>query len=48
MKPGAMVGIRGPFGRGFPYERFRGKDMLFVAGGLGLSTPAFLDQRSVG
>jgi sulfhydrogenase subunit gamma (sulfur reductase) len=37
MKPGAMVGIRGPFGRGFPYERFRGKDMLFVAGGLGLA-----------
>jgi sulfite reductase subunit B len=37
MKPGAMLGIRGPFGRGFPVERFRGKDILFVAGGLGLA-----------
>jgi sulfhydrogenase subunit gamma (sulfur reductase) len=37
MEPGAMVGIRGPFGRGFPIERFRGKDMMFVAGGLGLA-----------
>lgn len=37
MEPGSMVGIRGPFGRGFPIERFRGKDMMFVAGGLGLA-----------
>jgi sulfhydrogenase subunit gamma (sulfur reductase) len=37
MKPGSMVGIRGPFGRGFPIERFRGKDILFAAGGLGLA-----------
>lgn len=34
---GSMVGIRGPFGRGFPVERFRGKDIMFVAGGLGLA-----------
>lgn len=37
MKPGDMLGIRGPFGRGFPVERFRGKDILFVPGGLGLA-----------
>ncbi len=37
MQPGAMLGIRGPFGRGFPVERFRGKDILFVPGGLGLA-----------
>jgi NAD(P)H-flavin reductase len=36
MKPGARMGIRGPFGRGFPIDKFRGKDMLFVAGGIGL------------
>jgi sulfite reductase subunit B len=36
-KVGDMVGIRGPFGRGFPLERFRGKDLLFIAGGLGLA-----------
>ncbi len=37
MEPGGIVGIRGPFGRGFPVERFRGKDILFVPGGLGLA-----------
>jgi len=30
MTPGETIGIRGPFGRGFPFERFRGKDMLFA------------------
>lgn len=37
MKPGDHIGIRGPFGRGFPIERFRGKDMLLAPGGLGLA-----------
>jgi NAD(P)H-flavin reductase len=36
LEAGAFVGIRGPFGRGFPYEKFRGKDLLLVLGGLGL------------
>jgi sulfhydrogenase subunit gamma (sulfur reductase) len=35
MKVSDQVGIRGPFGRGFPFEAFRGKDLLFVPGGLG-------------
>lgn len=34
---GETIGIRGPFGRGFPIEKFRGKDMLFAPGGLGLA-----------
>jgi len=34
--PGDRIGVRGPFGDGFPVERFRGKDMLFAPGGLGL------------
>lgn len=37
LEAGAKVGIRGPFGRGFPLERLRGRDILFVAGGLGLA-----------
>jgi NAD(P)H-flavin reductase len=37
LKEGDTLGIRGPFGRGFPYERFRGKDILFVPCGLGLA-----------
>jgi sulfhydrogenase subunit gamma (sulfur reductase) len=36
MGPGDKIGVRGPFGHGFPYMRFRGKDLLFVLGGLGL------------
>jgi sulfhydrogenase subunit gamma (sulfur reductase) len=34
---GDMVGIRGPFGHGFPIDQMRGKDMLFAPGGLGLA-----------
>jgi len=37
MKPGSIVGIRGPFGNGFPIEEMRGRDLLFVPGGLGLA-----------
>ena len=37
LRPGDKVGIRGPFGRGFPIENFRGKDILFAPGGLGLA-----------
>ncbi|MCW5977735.1 MAG: FAD/NAD(P)-binding protein [Bryobacteraceae bacterium] len=33
---GEEVGIRGPFGNGFDMEGARGKDLLFVAGGIGL------------
>jgi NAD(P)H-flavin reductase len=33
---GAEVGIRGPFGNGFDVEGARGKDLLFVGGGIGL------------
>jgi NAD(P)H-flavin reductase len=37
LQPGDGVGIRGPYGRGFPIEKFRGKDLLFAPGGLGLA-----------
>ncbi len=37
MKPGDQVGIRGPFGTGFPIDEMRGKDVLFAPGGLGLA-----------
>jgi sulfhydrogenase subunit gamma (sulfur reductase) len=36
LEPGEVVGVRGPFGHGFPIEKMKGKDMLFAAGGLGL------------
>ena len=37
LKEGSTVGIRGPFGTHFPVETvMRGKDLLFVCGGIGL------------
>jgi NAD(P)H-flavin reductase len=35
--PGAVVGLRGPYGRGWPVEQARGRDVLLVTGGLGLA-----------
>lgn len=37
LSPGDQIGIRGPFGRGFPMEQFAGKDMLIAPGNLGLA-----------
>ena len=34
---GDIVGIRGPYGRGFPFEEMKGHDILLVAGGLGIA-----------
>ncbi|MBC7344217.1 MAG: FAD/NAD(P)-binding protein [Clostridia bacterium] len=34
---GQMVGIRGPYGNGFPVEDMKGKDILFIGGGIGLA-----------
>jgi NAD(P)H-flavin reductase len=37
LKVGDKVGIRGPFGNGFDADLLKGKDLLFVAGGLGIA-----------
>ncbi|MEE9117496.1 MAG: FAD/NAD(P)-binding protein [Calditrichia bacterium] len=38
MKPGDRIGIRGPFGKGyFPFEKMKDKDVIIVAGGLGMA-----------
>jgi len=37
LKPGVFMGIRGPFGRGYPVERFFGKEVLILGGGCGLA-----------
>ncbi|MFN2158493.1 MAG: FAD/NAD(P)-binding protein [Anaerolineales bacterium] len=37
LEPGDTIGVRGPFGHGFPIRRFYGKDILFAPGGLGLA-----------
>jgi NAD(P)H-flavin reductase len=36
LKIGDVVGIRGPFGNGYPVPKLLGKDILFVAGGIGV------------
>jgi sulfhydrogenase subunit gamma (sulfur reductase) len=34
---GDRVGLRGPFGNGFPTEALRGRDLYIIAGGIGLA-----------
>jgi NAD(P)H-flavin reductase len=37
LAPGDAVGVRGPFGRPWPLERARGRDLIVVAGGIGMA-----------
>lgn len=37
LKPGEILGIRGPYGRGYPVEEFYGKEVLIVGGGCGFA-----------
>jgi len=36
-QPGAPLGVRGPFGEGYPIAKTAGKDVLVVGGGVGLA-----------
>ncbi|HNQ80938.1 MAG TPA: FAD/NAD(P)-binding protein [Candidatus Aminicenantes bacterium] len=33
---GDKIGLRGPFGNGFPFEEIAGRNLIYVAGGIGL------------
>lgn len=37
LRPGAQLGVRGPFGIGWPMAEAAGKDVILIAGGLGLA-----------
>ncbi len=37
MKEGDVVGIRGPFGKGYPVEKFYHKEVLIIGGGVGIA-----------
>jgi NAD(P)H-flavin reductase len=37
LRPGALVGVRGPFGTNWPMEATRGKDLVLATGGIGLA-----------
>jgi NAD(P)H-flavin reductase len=36
-QPGDAIGVRGPYGTGWPLEAAKGKDVVIVAGGIGLA-----------
>ncbi len=48
LREGSVLGVRGPYGSAWPVEEARGRDVLFVAGGLGLASlrPAILHVLS--
>jgi sulfhydrogenase subunit gamma (sulfur reductase) len=35
LRPGERIGLRGPYGRGWPLQAVRGRDVMLVTGGLG-------------
>ena len=35
LEPGAVIGVRGPLGNGFPLDEMEGKDLLVLGGGIG-------------
>ena len=37
LRKGDIVGVRGPFGRGYPIDKFKGKEILVVGGGCGFA-----------
>jgi NAD(P)H-flavin reductase len=45
---GTVLGVRGPFGRGWPWESAVGKDVVVVAGGMGLAPLRPLLYRILG
>ncbi len=37
LKDGSYIGMRGPYGNGWPLVKIKGKDVLLVAGGMGIA-----------
>jgi len=37
LQAGDIIGIRGPYGRPFPMDELRGRNIIFVAGGIGMA-----------
>jgi len=37
VQPGSVLGVRGPFGKGYPFEKYKGREILVVGGGCGLA-----------
>ncbi len=37
MQEGDIIGIRGPYGNSFPIDKWKGKNLIFIGGGIGLA-----------
>ncbi len=37
MQEGDLLGVRGPYGNQFPIEKWKGKNLIFIGGGIGLA-----------
>ncbi len=37
LREGDIIGLRGPYGNGFPVEESKGKNIVFIGGGIGLA-----------
>mgnify|MGYP001823679093 CR=1 FL=1 len=48
IEPGATLGVRGPFGEGYPVDRFEGQTILVIGGGVGLAPLRSLLYRLFG
>ena len=45
LNPGDNIGFRGPYGNSFPLDRMKGKNLLFIGGGIGLAPLRSLIQN---
>ncbi len=48
MEAGEIIGIRGPYGNGFPIEEWKGKNLIFIGGGIGLAPIWSVLQTALG
>ncbi|MDR2504097.1 MAG: FAD/NAD(P)-binding protein [Deltaproteobacteria bacterium] len=37
LKPGDKIGLRAPLGNAFPYNKLKGKNLVFIGGGIGMA-----------
>jgi len=48
LEEGSLVGVRGPYGNGFPMGEMEGENLLLVAGGLGIAPIRSVFQYALG
>jgi len=48
MQEGDIIGVRGPYGNSFPIEKWKGKNLIFAGGGIGLAPIWSVLQTALG